>query len=122
MGAVLNDDTIPAVKARVVAGGANNQLLDEERHGDALEQAGIVYAPDFIVNCGGVINVADQLEPSGYSEARAEARCRRVYDTTDRVLAIAKRDGISTAMAANRYAEERIAAIQRVHLTMRGRG
>jgi leucine dehydrogenase len=120
LGGVLNEESIPRVRAKVIAGGANNQLLDESRDGEALEASGIVYAPDFIVNCGGVINVADQLEPSGYSEARAEARSRRVYDTTERVLALARREGISTAEAANRYAEERMEALTRVRRVWAG--
>ncbi len=122
LGGVLNDDTIPTIRAKAIAGGANNQLLDEVPHGRALEARGIVYAPDFIVNSGGVINCADQLEPSGYSEPRAEARSRRVYDTTERVLALAKHEGISSAEAADRYAEQRIEAISRVRHIYRGAG
>src|SRR5699024_1501836 len=62
LGGILNDDTIPQLKVKAICGSANNQLLDIEKHGQALEDAGIIYAPDYVVNSGGVINVADELE------------------------------------------------------------
>lgn len=105
MGAIINDDTIPQLKVKVVAGSANNQLK-EERHGDALEAAGIVYAPDFVINSGGVINVADELY--GYNNERAMKRVETIYDSITRIFAIAKRDGIPSYQAADRMAEERI--------------
>ncbi len=105
MGAIINDDTIPQLKVKVVAGSANNQLK-EERHGDELEAAGIVYAPDFVINSGGVINVADELY--GYNNERAMKRVETIYDSITRIFAIAKRDGIPSYQAADRMAEERI--------------
>ncbi|HEY8491187.1 MAG TPA: amino acid dehydrogenase [Dehalococcoidia bacterium] len=118
LGAVLNDDTIPRLRCRVVCGGANNQLA-EEHHAAILQDRGILYAPDFIVNCGGVINVADELR--GYNRERAEHKAREVYETTLRVFAIAKRDGITTAAAADRLAEERIRRLAEVHRPYPGR-
>ncbi|MCJ1908850.1 Leu/Phe/Val dehydrogenase [Planococcus ruber] len=105
MGAIINDDTIPQLKVKVVAGSANNQLK-EERHGDELEARGIVYAPDFVINSGGVINVADELY--GYNNERAMKRVETIYDSITRIFEIAKRDGIPSYIAAERMAEERI--------------
>jgi leucine dehydrogenase len=114
LGGVLNDETIPRLRCRVVCGGANNQLA-EERHAAALRAREILYAPDFIVNCGGVINVAVELE--GYSEERATARAQAVYETTRRVFAMAEAEGVTTEEAAVRYATERIRTIGDLHRT-----
>jgi leucine dehydrogenase len=105
MGAIINDETIPQLKVKVVAGSANNQLK-EERHGDELEAKGIVYAPDFVINSGGVINVADELY--GYNNERAMKRVETIYDSITRIFEISKRDGIPSYIAAERMAEERI--------------
>ncbi|PSL51103.1 leucine dehydrogenase [Salsuginibacillus halophilus] len=105
LGAVLNDETIPRLKARVVAGAANNQLK-EARHGDWLFESGIVYAPDYVINSGGVINVADEL--NGYNKDRAMKKVETIYDSIERVFEIASRDNISSQTAADRMAEERI--------------
>lgn len=114
LGAVLNDATIPRLRCAIVCGGANNQLA-EERHGRALEQRGILYAPDFIVNCGGVINVAEEL--LGYNPERALARAERVYETALRVFARARQSGITTEQAANLLAEQRIRTLGEIHKT-----
>ncbi|MBK3494069.1 Glu/Leu/Phe/Val dehydrogenase [Viridibacillus sp. YIM B01967] len=105
LGAIINDDTIPQLKAKVIAGSANNQLKDS-KHGDIIHEAGIVYAPDYVINAGGVINVADELY--GYNHDRAMKRVEGIYDNIAKVIDIAKRDGIPTYLAANRLAEERI--------------
>jgi len=110
LGAILNDETIPQLKARVVAGSANNQLQDS-RHGDILHELGIVYAPDYVINAGGVINVADELY--GYNRERAMKRVDGIYDSIEKIFAISKRDGIPTYVAANRLAEERIARVSK---------
>lgn len=114
LGAVINDETIPQLKCQVVAGAANN-VLKEERHGDQLYEKGILYAPDYVINAGGVINVADELE--GYNAERALKKVEMVYDNVARVIAIAKRDHIPTYKAADRMAEERIAKIGKVSNT-----
>ena len=110
MGAIINDETIPQLKVKVVAGSANNQLR-EERHGDELEARGIVYAPDFVINSGGVINVADELY--GYNNERAMKRVETIYDSITKIFAIAKRDGIPSYQAADRMAEERIERVRK---------
>lgn len=114
LGGVLNDETIPRLKCKIVCGGANNQLA-EERHARALEERGILYAPDFIVNCGGVINVAEEL--MGYDPDRATARAERVYDTTLRVFARARESGVTPEEAAVQLAEERIRILGEIHKT-----
>ncbi|WP_281254455.1 branched-chain amino acid dehydrogenase [Fredinandcohnia onubensis] len=105
LGATVNDETIPQIKAKVIAGSANNQLK-EPRHGDTIHELGIVYAPDYVINAGGVINVADELY--GYNQDRALKKVESIYDTIAKVIEIAKRDGIPTYQAADRLAEERI--------------
>lgn len=105
LGATINDDTIPQLKAKVIAGAANNQLK-ETRHGDQIHDMGIVYAPDYVINSGGVINVADELY--GYNSERALKKVEGIYGNIERVLEISKRDRIPTYLAADRLAEERI--------------
>ncbi|MCG3089019.1 Leu/Phe/Val dehydrogenase [Sporosarcina cyprini] len=108
LGAVINDETIPQLKAKVIAGSANNQLKNPE-HGDIIHEMGIVYAPDYVINSGGVINVADEL--AGYNRERALKRVAGIYDTIEQIFAISKRDSIPTYVAADRLAEERIARV-----------
>jgi leucine dehydrogenase len=105
LGASINDHTIPQLKAKVIAGAANNQLR-ETRHGDVIHELGIVYAPDYVINAGGVINVADELY--GYNYDRAIKKVELIYDNIEKVIEIAKRDRIPTYKAADRLAEERI--------------
>lgn len=114
MGAIINDETIPQLKVKLVAGSANNQLK-EESHGDVLEARGIVYIPDFVINAGGVINVADELY--GYNEERALKRVETIYDNILRIFEISKRDGIPSYEAADRMAEERIERVSKSRRT-----
>jgi leucine dehydrogenase len=107
LGAALGAQTIPRLRCAVVCGGANNQL-ENAAAGDALRNAGILYAPDYVVNAGGIINIAEEF--TGYDPARAERRVRRIYDTTLEVLRRADADGISPARAADMLAEERMAS------------
>ncbi len=111
MGAIVNDDSIMKFKTKVIAGGANN-VLAEARHGDQLKELGILYAPDYVINAGGLMNVFVELE--GYSPDRAFEKTRRVYDNIAKVYAISKRDNIGTHTAADRVAEERISTIGRL--------
>ena len=115
LGAAINDETLPRLRCRIIAGSANN-VLDETRHGEALAERGILYAPDYVINAGGLINVADELE--GYNERRARGRVMRIADSVRRIIAISKRDGVPTNVAADTLALERIAAIssmERLH-------
>ncbi len=108
LGAIINDTTIPQLRVEIVAGAANNQLL-EERHGDELERRKILYAPDYVANAGGVINVYSEL--AGWTSARAFRKADEIYDTILKVFAIAKSDSIPTYLAADRLAEQRIQAV-----------
>ena len=108
LGGVLNDDTIPQIKAPIVAGAANNQL-EEPRHAEALAEAGILYAPDYAINPGGVITVTCEVE--GKSREAAMERTGKVYDTLLDIFARAKDEGTTTAEAADRLAEDRIRGV-----------
>ncbi|WP_251551304.1 branched-chain amino acid dehydrogenase [Neobacillus muris] len=109
LGATINDQTIPLLKAKVIAGSANNQLKDSS-HGDMIHEMGIVYAPDYVINAGGVINVADELY--GYNHDRAMKKVEQIYNSIEKVIEISKRDGIPTYLAADRLAEERIEKVR----------
>jgi leucine dehydrogenase len=111
MGATINDETIPQLQVEIVAGGANNQLA-EERHGDELEAKGILYAPDYVINGGGLINVNAELH--GWSLERAHNKAGEIYDTILRVFEIARDQRIPSYQAADRLAEQRIATVSRV--------
>src|SRR5699024_9903632 len=110
LGATINDDTLGRLKAKVSAGSANNQLK-ENKHGDLLEEKGIVYAPDDVINSGGVINVADEM--LGYNRERAMKKVETIYEKIEKIFEIAKRDKIPTYLAANRMAEERMAMMHK---------
>jgi leucine dehydrogenase len=108
LGAIINDKTLPELKVEIVAGAANN-VLHEERHGDALEQKKILYAPDYVANAGGVINVYSEL--AGWTSARALRKADEIYDTVLKVFSISKADRVPTHVAADRLAEQRIRAV-----------
>ncbi|HJU64468.1 MAG TPA: Glu/Leu/Phe/Val dehydrogenase [Gemmatimonadaceae bacterium] len=109
LGGVINDETLPKLRVEIVAGAANNQLL-EERHGDVLEKRGILYAPDYVANAGGVINVYGELH--GWDNSRSLRKAGEIYDTVLGVFEIARADGIPTYVAADRLAERRLRAVQ----------
>jgi leucine dehydrogenase len=111
LGRALSAETIPALRCAAVVGSANNQLADEACV-DLLTETGVVYAPDYVVNAGGVINIAEELR--GYHRERAYANVRRIFDTTTAVLETAEAEGIPTAHAADRLAETRIASLDGV--------
>ena len=108
-GAGINDETIPKLRCKGVAGCANNQLL-EPRHGDELRKRGILYAPDYVLNSGGIINVSVELLPGGYKEEVAMKKIEHIGDALAEVYAISKAEDISTNEAARRLAERRLAA------------
>jgi len=109
LGGILNDQTIPELRAQLVVGGANNQLL-EPRHGDLLERRGILYAPDYAANAGGVIHGCS-IEILGWDPARAERHLDEgIYKTLLRIFKLARKRGIPTSRAADRLAEERLAS------------
>ena len=107
LGGILNAATIPELRCAAVCGSANNQLL-EEADGDRLAAAGVLYVPDYVVNAGGIINIAEEW--GGYDHARAGARISAIGQTTTAVLQLAEAEGTTPAHAADRLAERRIAA------------
>ena len=113
LGAGLNERTIPELACRAVVGAANNQLAEPE---DAvrLAEAGVLYAPDFVVNAGGVINIAEELRPEGYAPGRARLAVERIAGNLTRVLEVARDEAITTELAAERVAERRIEAARAV--------
>ena len=117
MGAVLNETTIPHLECRAVVGSANNQLATEA-DGRRLAERGILYAPDFVVNAGGVINVYDEL--LGYSKTRVLHRVDGLYDATLRIFETAEQHDITPQEAAVQLAEERIETIGDINRLHRG--
>jgi valine dehydrogenase (NAD+) len=111
LGGALDDDTVPELTAKIVCGGANNQLAHAGIE-KMLEDRGIIYAPDYLVNAGGVIQVADEIE--GFVFERAKRRAAQIYDTTKRVFALATEEGVPPAVAADRLAERRMAEVGRL--------
>ncbi|MFC7546405.1 Glu/Leu/Phe/Val dehydrogenase [Plantactinospora sp. GCM10030261] len=111
LGGALNDDTVPALRATVVAGAANNQLAHPGIE-KMLADRGILYAPDYVVNAGGVIQVADEIE--GFNFERAKLRATRIFDTTREILTLADSEGVPPAVAADRLAERRMAEVGRL--------
>ncbi|MER7535331.1 MULTISPECIES: Leu/Phe/Val dehydrogenase [unclassified Streptomyces] len=110
LGGALNDETVPVLTAKIVCGAANNQLAHPGVEKD-LEARGILYAPDYVVNAGGVIQVADELH--GFDFDRCKAKATKIFDTTLEIFARAKSDGIPPAAAADRIAEQRMADARR---------
>lgn len=114
LGAVVSDRTLRQLTVKIIAGGANNQLA-EPRHGDALEQRGILYAPDYVINAGGLINVNSEL--MGWSAEHALRKAGEIYDTMLRVFELAKEEKLPTYQAADRLAEKRIAMAAKLKRT-----
>jgi valine dehydrogenase (NAD+) len=111
LGFALNDETVPALRAKIIAGAANNQLayagMDK-----VLADRGILYAPDYVVNAGGVIQVADEIE--GFNFERAKLRATKIFDTTKQILELAAAEGVPPSAAADRMAERRMAEVSRL--------
>jgi valine dehydrogenase (NAD+) len=113
MGGALTDEVVDVLSARIVCGAANNQLAHSGIE-KALEERGVLYAPDYCVNSGGLIQVADELDPAGFSFERAKQRATGIYDTTYAVFELAAQDGVPPAIAADRLAERRMRDVGRL--------
>jgi valine dehydrogenase (NAD+) len=111
LGGALSDEVVATLSARVVCGAANNQLAHDGIE-KQLQDRGILYAPDYMVNAGGLIQVADELE--GFSFERAQQRAAGIYETTKRVFALAADEGVPPAVAADRLAERRMSEVGRL--------
>ncbi len=112
LGATINEDSLSRLKCVIICGAANNQLADENVHGRIVMEKGILYAPDFVVNAGGLINVYSEVAKYGREYALAQAE--NIYNTTANIFAMSKQENIPTFMAANRTAEARIEAMARL--------
>ena len=110
LGGVINDDAISRISCDIIAGGANNILDDEVKHGEDLIDRGILYAPDYVINAGGVINISSELE--GYDEGRAMQKTERIYDTVLDIFDYAEENSVTPVNASNRLAEERIESVK----------
>lgn len=115
LGATINSQTISKLKVGIIAGSANNQLQDEEDHGKMLLDKGILFAPDYVINAGGIINCYSELQ--GFSKRRTMQLTENIYEATRNVLKLSKAENISTIEAANKIAEKRIADIRKVKST-----
>lgn len=113
LGGVINDDTISKLKCKIIAGPANNQL-EEPRHGQVLHDMGILYAPDFVINSGGLIQAADELEMVDLNHDRVMAKAKKIYDKLLDIFEISKNEDIPTYKAANKLAEDRIETIGQI--------
>ncbi|AXQ98383.1 Leu/Phe/Val dehydrogenase [Pseudoalteromonas piscicida] len=105
LGATVNDDTIPRIKATIIAGCANNQLA-ESRHGEIIREKGILYAPDYVINAGGIINVYYETKPEGYDEAAATKHVEGIYDTLTEIFKRSEDEKVSTHIIADKLAQE----------------
>ncbi|HUG41934.1 MAG TPA: Glu/Leu/Phe/Val dehydrogenase [Longimicrobiales bacterium] len=114
LGAVVNDDTLEEFSFDIIAGAANNQLA-EERHGKVLMERDILYAPDYVINAGGLINVYGEL--NGWTAERSKRKAGEIYDTLDQLFELAKEQGIPTSEAADRLAERRIQQVGAIQHT-----
>lgn len=112
LGGALNDETIPQLKCKIIAGAANNQLADEKKHGDLIHEKGFVYAPDYVINAGGLINVYNEIQ--GYNRDKALREARNIYAIVKEVLRISKTEKIPTNVASNKIAERRILEMRRL--------
>lgn len=115
LGGTLTTDTLNRLKCSIICGAANNQLAEESVHGKMVIEKNILYAPDFVVNAGGIINVYYELE--GYNRERALAHAEKIYETTLNIFKVAKEQNIPTYMAANRIAEKRIEQIAKIKVS-----
>ena len=115
LGATLNDTTIPRLKCRVIAGAANNQLKDEMKHGYMLIDRGITYAPDFLINAGGLINVYNEYL-GNYNRARVFEQAEGIYNTCLNIFSVAEAEKINNQEAAIKLAERRIEQVGRVRV------
>jgi valine dehydrogenase (NAD+) len=111
LGGVLDASTIERLQTPVVCGGANNQLADREADAQRLHEREILYAPDYVVNAGGVINVSDELHAGGYSEERSRLRAQAIPETLTEIVRVSRTEDVPTEIAATRVADRRIAAV-----------
>lgn len=115
LGATVNSDSLSVLKCSVIAGAANNQLEDENIHGPQLVEKGIVYAPDFVINAGGIINVYSELQ--GYNREMALAQAEKIYDTVYQIVKLSQKENISAQKVAMSLAQQRIDQMAKIKQT-----
>ncbi|MEX0720109.1 MAG: Glu/Leu/Phe/Val dehydrogenase [Balneolaceae bacterium] len=120
LGGVINDDTMDQFKCDIIAGAANNVLDEEDRHGQLLLEKGIIYAPDYVINAGGIINIASELE--GYNEERALQKAGNIYSTILDILTYSEDNDMPAHKASNLLAEERIAKVGKINNVYSSKG
>lgn len=120
LGGVINDETMPQFKCDIIAGAANNVLEIEYKHGQELMEKGIIYAPDYVINAGGLINVSGELE--GYNEERCMQRAGKIYDTILDILTYSEMNNIPTFVASNHLAEQRIDGVRKTNKIYSSKG
>ena len=116
LGSTVNDENLSRLKCGIIAGAANNQLKDETIHGQELLNKKIIYAPDYVINAGGVINCFSEVK--GLSSDWSNSKTKEIYDTIFNIVKRSKDEGLSTHTIANKMAEERIESIGKVKLPM----
>ena len=121
LGSVINDETIPKLKCKIIAGSANNQLAEEDIHGEILHGKGILYAPDFVINAGGLIQVSDPLETGDINHDRVMAKTKNIYNILMDIFDLSEEKDIPTYKAANELAENRIEMIGQIKRKYVGR-
>ena len=119
LGAIINDDTIGQLKCQIVAGSANNQLR-EDRHGAILREQGILYAPDYLINAGGLMNVS--IEYEGWSDEKSKRMVDAIYDTTMKIFTLSDEQNIPVYQATDLLAERRLESIKRIKTNYLGKG
>jgi len=112
LGGIINDESLRQFGYKIVAGSANNQLDDEVRHGQRLKELGILYAPDYVINAGGLINVWNEIQ--GYNKRKVQKEVRHIYDTLKQIFQISKQENLPTNLASNRLAERRISQLSKL--------
>lgn len=119
LGAIINDESIPLLKCSIVAGGANNQLKEEIKHANMLRERGIIYAPDYVINAGGLMNVASEID--GYRREKVLLQAENIYNILLNIFKLASERSILTIEASNAIAEERINTMRHIHSNYIGR-
>ena len=114
LGAILNDETIPRLKVDIVAGAANNQLA-QSRHAQDIRDREITYAPDYVINAGGLINVYSELV--GWTLERSKLKAAEIYTTLLHIFELGDAEGVTSAEAADRLAMQRVESVARLHRT-----
>jgi len=114
LGGIVNDQTLPEFNCDIIAGAANNILEDPEVHGRGLLERGIIYAPDYVINAGGVIHAASGIDYEHSIKSAINKKCEDIYDTLLEIFAVAEAEGILPLEAVDHIAEQRLAMVEKI--------